>query len=105
MEGRNEVSDGPVVRIAQLDIDPAQREAFISAVKVEMEESVRVEPGVLAIYAAAEKEAPFRLRFFEIYDSEAAYRAHLQSPHFRTFRTTTDPMVRSRTLTETVTVQ
>ena len=99
------MSDEPVVRIAELDIDPTQREAFISAVRIEMDESVRLEPGVLAIYAVAEKDAPSRLRFFEIYASEAAYSAHVQSPHFRTFRATTDRMVRSRTLTETVTVQ
>ena len=66
-----------VVRIAELDIDPAQRAGFISAVREEMEEAVRVEPGVLAIYAVAEKDDPSRLRFFEIYANEAAYRDHL----------------------------
>ena len=93
------------VRVAEIDVDPAQREAFIAAVKEEMEESVRVEPGVLAIYAVAEKDAPSRLRFFEIYASEAAYDAHLDSPHFRKYRMTTEPMIRSRVLTETVPIQ
>jgi len=95
----------PFVRVAEIDVDPAQREAFIAAVKEEMEESVRVEPGVLAIYAVAEKDAPSRLRFFEIYASEAAYDAHLDSPHFRKYRSTTEPMIRSRVLTETVPIQ
>ena len=60
-----------------------------------MAESVRVEPGVLALYAVAEKSAPTRLRFFEIYASEAAYDAHIASPHFRKYRTTTESMIRS----------
>ena len=95
----------PLVRVADIEVDPAQRDAFISAVREEMDESVRVEPGVLALYAVAEKDAPSRLRFFEIYADEAAYTAHLESPHFRKYRTKTAPMIRSRVLTETVPIQ
>lgn len=95
----------PFVRIADIEVDPAQREAFDAAVREEMAESVRVEPGVLAIYAVAEKDRPSRLRFFEIYASEAAYDEHLQSPHFRKYRTATESMVRSRALVETVPIQ
>ncbi len=95
----------PFVRIADIGVDPAQREAFISAVKEEMDESIRVEPGVLALYAVAEKDSPSRLRFFEVYADEAAYDAHLQSPHFRKYRATTEPMIRTRVLVETVPIQ
>ena len=95
----------PFVRIAEIGVDPAQREAFISAVKEEMDESIRVEPGVLALYAVAEKDSPSRLRFFEVYADEAAYDAHLQSPHFRKYRATTEPMIRTRVLVETVPIQ
>lgn len=95
----------PFVRIAEIDVDPARRETFITAVTEEMDESVRVEPGVLALYAVAERDDPSRLRFFEIYADEAAYRAHLESRHFRTFRAITDSMVRSRTLIDTVPIR
>ena len=95
----------PFVRVADIEVDPAQREAFISAVKEEMEESVRMEPGVLALYAVAEKDSPSRLRFFEVYADEAAYDAHVQSPHFQKYRTTTEPMIRTRVLVETVPIQ
>ena len=74
---------GAVVRIAELEIDPAQLESYVAAVKEEMEAAVRLEPGVLAIYAVAEKDHPTRLRFFEIYASEGAYRSHIDSPHFK----------------------
>jgi quinol monooxygenase YgiN len=95
----------PFVRVADIEVDPAQREAFISAVKEEMDESLRVESGVLALYAVAEKDSPSRLRFFEVYADEAAYEAHLQSPHFRKYRATTEQMIRSRSLVETVPIQ
>ena len=81
------------VRLADIEVDPGQREAFISAVKAEMDESVRVEPGVLALYAVAEKDSPSRLRFFEIYADEAAYEGHVESPHFRKYRMITESMI------------
>ncbi len=95
----------PFVRVADIEVDPEQREAFVLAVTEEMDESIRVEPGVLALYAVAEKDDPSRLRFFEIYADKAAYDGHLQSPHFRKYRATTEPMIRSRALVETVPIQ
>jgi len=95
----------PLVRIAELEIDPAQLEKYKAAVREEMEISVRVEPGVLAIYSVALKEDATKLRFFEIYADEAAYRAHIASPHFRKYVEITKDMIRSRKLIETVPVQ
>ncbi|MBC3205310.1 antibiotic biosynthesis monooxygenase [Pseudomonas sp. SWRI111] len=94
-----------VVHIAELVIDPAQLEAYKVAVREEMEESIRVEPGVLAIYSVAEKGKPNSLRFFEIYASEEAYRAHIESPHFKKYVAITQPMIVSRKLIETQPVQ
>lgn len=96
---------GIVVRIAELEVDPAYRDTFISVVKEEMDEAVRVEEGVLAIYAVAEKDNPSRLRFFEIYASDEAYRAHLESPHFLRYVATTKPMILSRVLIETLPIR
>jgi quinol monooxygenase YgiN len=104
-EAAAQESRPPVVRIAELAIEPSRLEAFKVAVKEEMATSVRVEPGVLAIYAVAEKEDPSKLRFFEMYVDEAAFRAHIDSPHFKKFRATTQDMVISRKLIETVPVQ
>ena len=96
---------GVVVRIAELEIDPAQLESYKAAVRQEMEDAVRLEPGVLAIYCVAEKDKPTSLRFFEVYAGEEAYRSHLESPHFLKYVALTKPMIRSRRLIETVPVQ
>jgi quinol monooxygenase YgiN len=95
----------PFVRIAELDIDPAQLECYKAAVKEEMETSVRVEPGVLAIYAVAEKDNSSKLRFFEMYANEAAYNAHRESAHFKKYVQTTKDMIISRRLIDTVPIQ
>ena len=100
-----ERTQAPFVRIAELEIDPAQLESYKTAVKEEIETSIRVEPGVLAIYSVALKEDSSQLRFFEIYKDEAAYTAHIASPHFRKYVEITKGMIRSRKLLDTVPIQ
>ena len=92
----------PYVRIAELEVDPAQLESFKAATREVGQTSVRVEPGCLVLYAVSEKEKPGRVRVFEIYRDEDAYKVHLQTPHFKKFRATTDNMVKSRKLIDTV---
>jgi quinol monooxygenase YgiN len=94
------IAEAKIVRIAELEIDPAQLDKYTAAVKEEMEISVRTEPGVLGIYSVAEKDNPSKLRFFEIYADEAAYQAHIRSPHFRKYYETTKTMITSRKLIE-----
>jgi len=91
----------PFVRIAELEIDPAQLERFKAAATEQIEAAVRVEPGVLALYAVSVKDNPALIRVFEIYVDEAAYRAHLETPHFKRFREGTNDIVKSRKLIDT----
>jgi len=86
------------VRLAELEIEPAQMDAFVAATREVGQASVRSEDGCIALYAVVEKDNPARVRVFEIYRDATAYEAHVQTAHFRTFRTTTDSMVRTRKL-------
>lgn len=93
---------GPrVVRIAELEIDPAQLDAYKALLTEEIETSVRVEPGVLSLSAVAIKDQPAHLRILEVYADQAAYERHIQSPHFLKYKTGTADMVRALTLLET----
>ena len=49
-------TQGPYVRIAELEVDPPQLEGFKGATKEVGETSVHVEPGCLVLYAVSEKE-------------------------------------------------
>src|SRR5947209_1833391 len=84
-----------VVQLAKLEIDPAQLDNYKAALKEEVETALRVEPGVLMLYAMADKENPTRITLLEIYADQTAYQAHLQSPHFRKYKTGTKDMVKS----------
>ena len=92
---------GRIVRLAELEIDAAQLENYKAALKEEIETSIRVEPGVLALYAVSVKNQPTQIRILETYADEAAYRTHLETPHFKKYKTGTQEMVKSLKLTET----
>lgn len=92
----------PLVRIAELEIDPAQLENYKTMLKEEIETSIRIEPGVLTLYAVAEKENLTHIRIFETYASVAAYKAHLETPHFKKYKVGTQAMVKSLKLVETI---
>lgn len=91
----------PMVRIAELDIDPAQLEAYKLALTEEIETSIRVEPGVLTLYAVSLKEHPEQIRLFETYRDAESYESHLQSPHFKAYKVRTQQMVKNLRLLET----
>jgi quinol monooxygenase YgiN len=91
-----------MVRLAKLVIDSVQLKNYKSLLKEEIETSVRVEPGVLTLYAVAEKDNPTHITILEIYADEASYKAHLQTPHFIKYKTGTNGMVKSLQLVETI---
>ncbi len=99
--GFAEAADERVVRLAELDIDPAQVESYKAALRQEIETSIRVEPGVLALDAVSVKGHPEQIRLFEVYRNAGAYQAHLRSAHFRKYKEGTATMVKGLRLIET----
>jgi quinol monooxygenase YgiN len=83
---------GQMVRLSKLVIDASQLEAYRSALREEVSASVRLEPGVLTLYAVAEKERPTHFTILEIYADRDAYEAHIKSPHFLKYKTGTEHM-------------
>ncbi len=91
----------PVVRIAELEIDPDHLIEYKNALSDEIATSVREEPGVLMLYAVSLKDHPSQVRIFETYKDQAAYESHLQSAHFKKYKEATHGMVKSLKLLET----
>jgi len=90
-----------IVRIAELDIDPAQLDAYKLILQKEIETSIRIEPGVLTLYDVSLKGHPEQIRLFETYRDAASYESHLQSPHFKAYKAQTQQMVKGLRLIET----
>jgi len=55
---RSRTGAGNMFKWREIEIDPAQLEAYRAAVREQIEAAVRVEPGVLALYAVSDKDNP-----------------------------------------------
>jgi quinol monooxygenase YgiN len=76
--------------------DPYRRSAGVIA------SIVRLEAGVLGLYAMSEKDNPAHITILEVYADEEAYNAHLQSAQFKKYKATAQDMVTSLKLVDTV---
>lgn len=83
-----------LVRLSKITVDPAQTDAYNAFLKEEIEASMRLEPGVLTLYATAEKDTPNRVTILEIYADQTAYESHLKTPHFLKYKQGTLAMVK-----------
>ena len=90
-----------MVRLAKLVIDSAQLKSYNAFLREEIETSVKVEPGVLTLYAVAEKNKPNHITILEIYANAEAYKKHIQTSHFLKYKNGTKDMVKSLELVET----
>lgn len=91
-----------MVRLAKLTIDSIQLESYKMFLKEEIEASIKLEAGVLTLYATFEKNKPTHLTILEIYADKNAYEKHIQTPHFKKYKIGTNGMVKALELVETV---
>jgi quinol monooxygenase YgiN len=90
------------LQLAEIEVDAAQLENYKVAAKEQIEAAIRLEPGVLVLYSVSEKDSPTHIKVFEIYRDAEAYRAHLQTAHFKKYKAATAAMVNSLKLIRTV---
>jgi quinol monooxygenase YgiN len=89
-----------MVRISEIEIVPQHLEEYKSILKDEAAASVKIEPGVVAIFPMYQQESPTQIRIVEIYRDSAAYQSHLKTPHFQHYKTSTLKMVKSLKLVD-----
>ncbi|GAA4500721.1 antibiotic biosynthesis monooxygenase [Hymenobacter ginsengisoli] len=89
------------VRLARIVVDSTQLASYKALLKEGVEAAMRTEPGVLSLYAVFEKKKPNHLTILEVYANEAAYQAHLKTPHFLKYKQGTQAMVQELELIDT----
>jgi quinol monooxygenase YgiN len=89
------------VRLARIVVDSTRLDNYKALLKEGVEAAMRKEPGVLSLYAVFEKKKPNHLTILEVYADEAAYQAHLKTPHFLKYKNGTQDMVQSLELVDT----
>lgn len=101
MERTDSSREENVVRLSKITVDANRLDEYNAYLKEEIEVSMRLEPGVLTLYAVAEKDAPNRITILEIYANRTAYESHLKTPHFQKYKQGTIEMVENLVLTDT----
>ena len=89
-----------MVRLAKIQVYPSQLEKYNAALKEQMTAAVGTEPGVLTYYAVADKNNPSHITILEIYADTAAYKAHIETAHFKKYKETVKNMVTSLELVD-----
>ena len=69
-----------------INIKPAYKDSFISAVLDDAVGSVRDEPGCFRFDVLQDESNPNRIHLYEVYQDEAALDAHRQAPHYVKWR-------------------
>ena len=91
-------ADRMIFRIAEIEVYPDNLAEYLAAAKAVGAESVAKEPGVVCIFPMQKKEHPTQIRIVEIYRDEAAYKAHLETPHFKAYKDGTYHWIKSLNL-------
>ncbi len=94
------VNEDMMTRISEIEIVPQYLAEYNAILKEEAAASVKLEPGVIAIFPMYQQESPTQITIIEIYANKAAYQSHLQTPHFQHYKTTTLKMVKSLNLVD-----
>ncbi|WP_228011975.1 putative quinol monooxygenase [Flavobacterium hungaricum] len=89
-----------LVRLSEIEIYPEYLSEYLAILKEESSASVKLEPGVLAIFPMYQKSESTQVRIIEIYNDQNAYQSHLKTPHFQKYKTTTIKMVKSLKLVD-----
>ncbi len=89
-----------MIRISEIAVHGQHLDQYKAILKEEAEASVRLEPGVIAIFPLVQRESDTEFRILELYADRQAYEAHLKTPHFQKYKTTTLHMVKSLKLVD-----
>ncbi|SFA64699.1 putative quinol monooxygenase [Metapseudomonas otitidis] len=68
-------------------------DAFMEAMRINAAASVRDEPGCLVFDVLRDRSDPDRVWLYEVYTDEAAFEAHMQTPHFLASRPLVEPLI------------
>lgn len=83
-----------IVRLSRVEVYPEYLEEYLKMAVEVGQTSLLTEPGVLTMYAMAEKDNPNIITILETYASQDAYKSHIASAHFQKYKQGTLHMVK-----------
>ncbi len=89
------MTEDGIVRLSKIEVYPQYLDEYMKMATEVGAKSLRTEPGVLTMYAVADKNNPCLITILETYASQDAYKSHIASPHFQKYKQGTLHMVKS----------
>lgn len=83
-----------IVRLSRVEVYPEYLEEYLKMATEVGQTSLLTEPGVLTMYALAEKDNPNIITILETYSSQDAYKSHIASAHFQKYKQGTLHMIK-----------
>lgn len=84
--------------IVKMELKAGTRRQFLEAMLPNAEASVREEPGCLTFDVLEVRDEPDTFLLYEIYESQAAFEDHKQTPHYKACRTAIDDLLERQTI-------
>lgn len=91
-----------IMRLSKIQVNPDYLDEYIKYATEVGAISLETEPGVLTMYAVADKDNPSSITILETYSSQDAYRKHIASEHFQKYKHGTLHMVDSLVLDDVI---
>lgn len=88
------------IRLIKMEIDSGEVNNFNALAQSVMLPGLKTEPGVLVMYAVAQKNKPTLINILEVYANSAAYESHLNTPHFLQYKKESQKIVKSLKLVD-----
>lgn len=92
------MSEDGIVRLSKIRVNPDYIDEYMAYAMEVGAVSLQTEPGVLTMYAVADKDNPCNVTILETYASQEAYKKHIASVHFQKYKQGTLHMVDSLVL-------
>lgn len=89
-----------IVRLSKIEVYPQYLDEYLKFATEVGSVSLQTEPGVLTMYAVAEKDNPCKITILETYASQDAYKKHIASDHFQKYKKGTLHMIKSLELVD-----
>ena len=74
-----------VALVITLKLKPGKRDAFLPLISENARASARDEPGCQTFDVILPEDSEDTVILYEVYDDDAAFAAHQQSPHYKKF--------------------
>lgn len=81
-----------------LDLAPGQRAAFLPLMRANAQASLSDEPGCRQFDICTDTTRPDTVFLYEVYDTKAAFDAHLATAHYASFDAATQEMIAAKTV-------